>query len=85
MSDYELTLILTEAAAKDEKAAKALVEGKIKDTKVWGGKDLAYPIKGAKRGYYVWFSVELEPDQVAHQDKVLRQNENVLRHLLISQ
>jgi len=48
-------------------------------------RDLAYPIKGVKRGAYIWQTVELEPDQVAGLDKDLRQNELVLRHLLISQ
>ena len=84
MSSYELTLVLTETAAKDETQAKALVSGKIKTTKVWGVRDLAYPIRKAKRGGYFWFEVELAKDQVANLDKSLRQNDTVLRHLLIS-
>ncbi|OIN88150.1 30S ribosomal protein S6 [Candidatus Beckwithbacteria bacterium CG22_combo_CG10-13_8_21_14_all_01_47_9] len=78
MSLYELTLVLKEGA-------KVSVPGKVKTTKDWGVRDLAYPIKGVKRGAYIWQTVELEPDQVAGLDKDLRQNELVLRHLLISQ
>lgn len=84
MSNYELTLVVTEAAAKDPKKVQALVAGKVISSKVWGVRDLAYPIKKAKRGGYFLFEVELAKDQVAGLDKSLRQNEAVLRHLLIS-
>ena len=77
MRSYELTLVLKEKT-------KVTVPGKIKTTKDWGVRDLAYLIKGAKRGGYTWLTIELEPDQVAGLDKSLRQNELVLRHLLIS-
>lgn len=81
MSLYELTLVLKESA--DEATAKTLVSGKIKSTKPWGAKDLAYPIKGAKRGGYFYFTVELEPGEIVSLDKTLKQNEQVLRYLLI--
>lgn len=84
MNTYELTLVLKEAAVKDEKQAKALVSGKITSSKFWGLKDLAYPIKGEKRGAYWWFEVELEAAEISQLEKTLKQNEAVLRHLLIS-
>lgn len=84
MSHYELTLVLKEAAAKDEKAAKALVPGKINQFKNLGVRQLAYKIKGADRGGYFSLEIELEPNEVSGLEKALGQNEQVLRHLLIS-
>lgn len=85
MSSYELTLVFREDVKDVETQAKALVAGSAKTSKAWGLKDLAYPIAGQKRGNYLWFGLELEPDQVAPLDKAIRQNDAILRHLLISQ
>ncbi len=85
MSSYELTLVFREDAKDIESQAKALVTGKIKTTKAWGIRDLAYPIAGQKRANYLHLELELEPSQVAPLDKTIRQNDAILRHLLISQ
>ena len=77
MSLYELTLVLKEKA-------KAVLPGKVKTTKEWGALDLAYPIKGLSRGAYFNYVLEMEPAAVSELDKSLRQNDQVLRHLLIS-
>lgn len=81
MSLYELTLILKESteAAK----AKALVPGEIKAVKSWGNRDLAYPIGGVLKGAYFHFQTELSPDQVGPLETSLRQNDQILRYLLI--
>jgi small subunit ribosomal protein S6 len=83
MSVYELTLVLKESAAKDEAKIKAMAPGKVKSEKSWGVKDLAYPIKREQRGYYHFFEIELDPKEVSAADKALKQNETVLRYLLI--
>ena len=84
MSNYELTLVFREDAKDTESQAKALVTGIIKTTKAWGVRDLAYPIAKQKRGNYLNLAIELEPDKVAALDKTLKQNEAILRYLLIS-
>ncbi|OGD56877.1 30S ribosomal protein S6 [Candidatus Beckwithbacteria bacterium RIFCSPLOWO2_02_FULL_47_23] len=85
MSSYELTLVFREDTKDAQSQAKTLVAGIIKTTKVWGVRDLAYPIMGQKRGNYFHLELELEPNQVAPLDKTIRQNDAILRHLLISQ
>lgn len=82
MSLYELTLVLKEPT--DEVVAKTLVPGKIKSAKSWGVRDLAYPIKGVKRAGYFFAETELEKEALAAADKALKQNEKILRYLLIS-
>lgn len=90
MKAYELTLVLGETASKDDKKlinlATKLVEeqkGKVLKHKVWGVRDLAYPIKKATKGGYITLEVNMEADKINKLDKQLKQNEKVLRYLLI--
>ena len=77
MSLYELTLVLVENA-------KAITPpGKVKTTKEWGTRDLAYPIRKSVRGGYFYYEVELTPQEVANLDRNFKSNDQVLRYLLI--
>lgn len=87
MNDYYLTLVLKPEL--DEKARKELLEsvnkkmGKVAKEDAWGTRDLAYPIKHQKKGYYVHYQFFAEPDSIAPLDKVLKLDEDILRYLLI--
>ncbi len=90
MNTYELTLVLTEEAGKNEISAKKLasslvgkIKGKIKKTKVIGLRDLAYPIKKQSKGWYGIFVVELPEDDIAEFDKQAKLEEKILRYLLV--
>jgi small subunit ribosomal protein S6 len=89
MQTYEFALVLTEEAGKDEASAKKLatelldkVKGKVKESKVLGMRQLAYPIKKANRGWYGIFMVELEVESIAELDKLIKLEEKILRYLL---
>lgn len=88
---YELTVIVS-GAVKAEKRAPVLEKikkkidgfgGKVKTTDEWGLKDLAYPIAKQLSGWYAHLSIEVPADGVAKLDKELRENENLLRHLIV--
>jgi len=90
MQDYQLTLVLTEAAAKDAKTAQALytglvesVKGKVKKINELELKEFAYRLKKAQKGGYIFGLITLDPLKTASLDRLVRQNEAVLRHLLI--
>lgn len=90
MNTYEMTLVLTEEAGKDEAKAKKLalklvasVKGKVKDTKVIGLRDLAYPIKKAFKGWYGMFTVELPGKGISELEKLTKIDEKILRYLLV--
>jgi small subunit ribosomal protein S6 len=87
MNKYALTLILK--ADLEEKTRKELLEGvtkkfgKLEKEELWGAKDLAYPIKHIKKGYYVHYFFEAEPASILALDKDLKLNENIMRYLLV--
>ena len=90
MNTYEMTLVLTEETGKDEAKAKKLalklvtsVGGSVKDTKVMGLRDLAYPIKKAFKGWYGVFAVELPGKGISELEKLVKINEKILRYLLV--
>lgn len=91
MKTYELALILTEQAGKDEVKAKKLVsdlisevKGKVKKTNnILGIRDFAYPIKKLDRGWYGFFMVELPETSISSLDKNIKMKEEIIRYLLV--
>ncbi len=89
MKKYEIMYILRpdleEAARKDEIAKlQKIIEsekGKVTDTKEWGVRDFAYPIKEQAKGYYVILKVNAEKP-LAEFQRVAGLDQNVLRHLI---
>ncbi len=88
---YELTLVVS-GGVKAEKRSPILQSinkkiagcgGQVKTTDEWGLKDLAYPIAKQLSGWYAHLNIELPPDSVSKLDKELKENENLLRHLIV--
>lgn len=57
-------------------------EGSIKEN-LWGMKSLSYPIKRNTSGYFAHYEIETDPAIAKGLDKILKLEEDVLRHLLI--
>ncbi|MCJ7829674.1 30S ribosomal protein S6 [Patescibacteria group bacterium] len=91
MFDYELTLILdADLSAEDQKKLtekiKKIIEdakGQVEKTNDWGKKELAYPIKKKKMGFYFLWEIKLTPDDLDKIDKKLKIEEEVLRYLIL--
>jgi small subunit ribosomal protein S6 len=58
-------------------------DGEVTKVEPWGLHRLAYPIKKHQEGRYVLMTFELEPQNVAELERVLRLKESVIRHLVI--
>ena len=90
MGKYEIMYILT--ATLDDEARKAeisklqgiLDENKVSviDTKEWGLRDFAYPIKKQLKGYYVILTVNGAIEGLNEFERLVRLDNNVLRHLI---
>ena len=65
-----------------EKLAKKL-KGSIKVKEDWGKRHLAYPVQGQEEGYYIFFKMELEPEQLDDFKKGLVPVNDILRYLVI--
>ena len=96
MRDYEMMYILSPEigdenfGASVEKINSLITRlggelGEINQTSPWGKRRLAYPIGKHNDGYYVVTNLKLDPGQTGELERSLRLNEEVLRHLLVSQ
>ncbi len=91
MTNYELMFIV-DPTLEDEKkeAVTALVseiinaDGETGKVDVWGLRKLAYPIQKKNEGYYVVVEFKANPQLPKELDRRLRNNEAVMRHLIIN-
>lgn len=93
MHNYEIMYILRadldEAQHKDavEKLSKILTDKGANVKKVdesMGLRELAYPIKEQKKGFYVVLEVEMGNEAINEFNRLVRIDSNVLRHLIVS-
>ena len=91
MTKYEIMFIvrpdMEEAEIKKtaDDMKKVLTDGKatIVEEKAMGQRELAYEINKFKTGYYFLFIVESDAAAVQEFDRVVRINENLLRHIVV--
>ena len=91
MSLYESVVIARQeiSAEQVEKLADEIDlilknnEGRTEKRENWGLRTLAYKIKKNRKGHYLLFNYECEPDAVIELERQLRLNEDVLRYLTI--
>jgi small subunit ribosomal protein S6 len=57
--------------------------GEVTTTELWGKRTLAYPIEKFFEGFYILSRVALPPQGTIEVDRMLRLNEDVLRHLIV--
>ncbi len=91
MHKYELVYVLrtdqpeNEIAARADRAAAIIAEhkGEIAERNVWGVRRLAYQIDHQSQGHYTYFRFRAEPTVVADLDRLFRQDDGCLRHLVV--
>jgi small subunit ribosomal protein S6 len=91
MRDYELTLVLDPDLTSEnqkkltEKIKKTIEElkGKVEKFDEWGRKELAYPIKKKKMGFYLLWEIKLPEKAPPELNKKLKLEEEVIRFLLV--
>jgi len=91
MNKYEMMFIVKANAdekaiaktAEDLKSVITSMKGELTDSKELGSKELAYPIKNEKVGYYFVYNFNATADIVAELDRKARIDESVLRHMII--
>ncbi len=91
MAKYEVVIIARQDISSA--AAEALTEqfstvirdngGEIVKTEQWGLRTLGYKIKKNRKGHYVLLGLDAPSAAVDEMDRLLRLNEDVLRHLVI--
>lgn len=91
MASYEVMYILVpnledEAyAAANQRFSDLITEngGRVDKVDVWGKRRLAYELKKRREGYYTLIYFDAPAAAVKELDRVLRINENILRHMIV--
>jgi small subunit ribosomal protein S6 len=91
MRPYEIVVIFD--ASLDEQAIRDATDrvseqvksrgGVLGHVDRWGKRTLAYEIAHHREGYYVVIDVDAEPEAVTEFDRVLRLDDEVLRHKIL--
>ena len=58
-------------------------EGVIDNVNEWGKRKLAYEVNGLTEGDYTLIDFHADPAQIAELDRILRINDNVVRHMIV--
>ena len=58
-------------------------DGTIDNVDEWGMKEFAYEIDHMKKGYYVVINVSATNEGISEFDRLIRINNNVVRHMII--
>jgi len=86
MQNYQLTVLVKDSL--DEKGRVALLDSIKKQfdavikEDLWGNRSLAYPIQHQDKAFYAHFEFAADQGKIAGLDKMIKLNEDVLRHLL---
>lgn len=72
-----------DAVAKKVDDAIGAIGGSIEKSEKRGRKRLAYEVKDFKDGYYVLTHFKADPAQLTEFERVLKLNEDVIRHLIV--
>ena len=90
MNKYEVMFIVkpaeeeaTNAVIEKVEALIARVGGTVEKVDRWGKRRLAYAVKKFTDGFYVLINFEGAPAEIKEIDRVLKINDEVLRHLIV--
>lgn len=87
---YELVFVLSMELGDDgieayQQRVEDLINehGEVTNVDVWGQRKLAYEIQDQREGYYILINFNAEPEFPQELDRVLKLNDQVLRHLIV--
>lgn len=90
--NYEVMFIVKNM---EEEATEAIITriqdlitrngGTVNNLDRMGKKRLAYEVRKQTEGYYVLVEFSIEPAQIKEIDRVIKINENIMRHLIVKQ
>ncbi|MBP6015959.1 MAG: 30S ribosomal protein S6 [Candidatus Promineofilum sp.] len=93
MRDYEVTVVIQpqlEDAERNqmiEQLDSLLVPGSKEDGALtanhWGVRQLAYPIKKFREGYYILYEAKIDPTRISAIERSMQYNEDILRYLVV--
>lgn len=90
MNQYEIAVLYHPSLEVDLTKAEEQVlkiftnsKAKITNTDNWGKRKLTYPIKKQDYAIYVFYTLQLTPDQVQKIENALNITDEIIRHLIV--
>lgn len=90
MNKYEVMVIVkpadeetTNATVEKIEALIARVNGTVEKVDRWGKRRLAYAVKKFTEGYYVLVNFEADPAQIKEIDRLMKIDDQILKHLVV--
>ena len=91
MKNYECTIIITSGLGDDgmKNSARKYAEvmenggGELTQLENWGKRRLSYEINHQTEGFYIFYRMRCENAVLDELNRLLRLDENVLRHLIV--
>jgi small subunit ribosomal protein S6 len=90
MNQYEIAILYdpsleVDLSKAEEQIIKIFTSAKAKVTKTdnWGKRKLVYPIKKQDYAIYVFYTVDIEPDQVKKIETALNITDEIIRYLIV--
>ena len=90
MNKYEVMVIVkpaeeevTNATIEKVEALIARVGGTVEKVDRWGKRRLAYPVKKFTDGFFTLVNFEAAPAEIKEIDRVLKSNDEILRHMIV--
>ena len=88
MRPYEIVYVLDSALEREAVDAKldafhAVLGGEITAIDHWGARQLAYPVRKSKTGYYVIVQVTADPEALPEFERLLKLDEETMRYLIV--
>jgi len=88
MREYEIVYILDSALSQEDVDARlegfhATLGGEVTAVDHWGVRQLAYPIRKLRTGYYVVAQVTADPTALPEFERLVRLDEQTMRYLVV--
>ena len=80
----DITSAQVEAMADEFAEIITSAGGSIKKREYWGLRSLAYRIKKNRKGHYILFNMETQPEALREYERIMGLNEDVLRFLTVN-
>jgi len=90
MNQYEIAILYHPSLEVDLSKAEEQIfkifansKAKVTNTDNWGKRKLVYPIKKQEYAIYVFYTVEIAPDQVRKIETTLNITDEIIRYLIV--
>lgn len=90
MRSYEIVVILQSELEDHKKVSEEIAEvvrglgAEVEKVDLWGKKRFAYPIEKQVEGFYILYTLKLDPAQVKEMERLFSLRSQIIRHMVVN-